>query len=69
MREKLWKILCKPVENFLILVLFPSFNAYETVDKFETSGEEPVPSQPALQDIFAFENVSYNSPYLQLICL
>ena len=48
MREKLWKILCKPVENFLILVLFPSFNAYETVDKFATSGEEPVPSQPAL---------------------
>ena len=48
MREKLWKILCKPVKIFLILVLFPSFNAYETVDKFETSGEEPVPSQPAL---------------------
>ena len=34
--EKLWKILCKPVENFRILVLFPSFNAYETVDDFET---------------------------------
>ena len=37
----LWKF-------FLILVLFPLFNAYETVYKFETSGEEPVPSQPAL---------------------
>ena len=34
--EKLWKILCKPVENFRILVLFPSFNAYETVENFQT---------------------------------
>ena len=34
--EKLWKILCKPVENFRILVLFPFFNAYETFDEFET---------------------------------
>ena len=34
--EKLWKILCKPVENFRILVFFPSFNAYETVEDFET---------------------------------
>ena len=46
--EKLWKILCKPVENFRILVLFPSFNAYETVEEFETSCEKPVPSQPSL---------------------
>ena len=29
--EKLWKILCKPVENLRILVL--AFNAYETVFK------------------------------------
>ena len=38
--EKLWKILCKPVGNFRILVLFPSFYAYETVDVFETSCEK-----------------------------
>ena len=47
--EKLWKILCKPVGNFRILVLFPSFNTYETVDVFETSCEKPVASQPSLQ--------------------
>ena len=46
--EKLWKILCKPVENFRILVLFPSFNAYETFDEFETFCEKPVASQPSL---------------------
>jgi len=34
--EKLWKILRKPAENLRILVLFPSFNAYETVQDFET---------------------------------
>ena len=47
--EKLWTILCKPVGNFRILALFPSFNAYETVDVFETSCEKPVASQPSLQ--------------------
>ena len=46
--EKLWKILCKPVDNFRILVLFPSFNAYETFDEFETFCEKSVPSQPLL---------------------
>ena len=35
--------------NFRILVLFPSFNAYETVDVFETSCEKPVAFQPSLQ--------------------
>ena len=34
--EELWKIFCKTVENFRILVLFPSFNAYETVEDFQT---------------------------------
>ena len=34
--ERLLEILCKRVENFRILVLFPSFNAYETVEDFET---------------------------------
>ena len=46
--ERLWKILSKPIKNFRILVLFPSFNAYETVNEFETSYEKPVPSQPSL---------------------
>ena len=46
--EKLWKLLCKPVENFRILVLFPFFNAYETFDEFETFCEKPVASQPSL---------------------
>ena len=36
-------------EIFRILVLFPSFNTYETVDVFETSCEKPVASQPSLQ--------------------
>ena len=34
--EELWKIFFKTVENFRILVLFPSFNAYETVEDFQT---------------------------------
>ena len=38
--EKLWKILCTTVGNFRILVLFPSFNAYEMVDEFETFCEK-----------------------------
>ena len=35
-------------KNFRISVLFPSFNAYETVNEFETSCEKPVLSQPSL---------------------
>ena len=46
--EKLWKILCTSVRNFRILVLFPSFNAYEMVDEFETFCEKPVAPQPSL---------------------
>ena len=46
--EKLWKILCTSVGNFRILVLFPSFNAYEMVDEFETFCEKPVAPQPSL---------------------
>ena len=46
--ERLWEILSKPIKNVRILVLFPSFNAYETVNEFETSYEKPVPSQPSL---------------------
>ena len=46
--EKLWKILCQPVKNFRTLAIFPSFIAYETVDEFETSCENPVASQPSL---------------------
>ena len=38
---------CGKFLNFL--VLFPSFNACETVDVFETSCEKPVASQPSLQ--------------------
>ena len=34
--EELWQIFCKTVENFRILVLFPSFNAYETAEDFQT---------------------------------
>ena len=36
------------IKNVRILVLFPSFNAYETVNEFETFYEKPVPSQPSL---------------------
>ena len=43
------KMLYKPVENLLeFLVLFPSFNAYETAHEFKTSCEKPVPSQSSL---------------------
>ena len=42
------KMLRKPEENFRILVLFPSFNAYETFEEFETPCEKPVASQPSL---------------------
>ena len=36
---------CGKFENFSF---FPSFNAYETVDEFETSCEKPVASQHSL---------------------
>ena len=46
--EKLWKILCRPVKNFRISAIFSTFIAYEAVDEFVTSCEEPVASQPSL---------------------
>ena len=44
--EKLYKIFCKKILEFLFYFLF--FNTYETIKEFETCCEKPVASQPSL---------------------